>query len=120
MSYVYIGLTIFFTIYGQLVIKWQASLTGGLPQGGMEKIWYLYRFLLNPWVLSAFAAAFFASLAWIGAVSKLQLSHAYPFMSLAFVLVLVLSGFFFNEPITVPKIVGVLLIVLGIVVSSQG
>jgi multidrug transporter EmrE-like cation transporter len=120
MSYLFIFLTIAFTVYGQMIIKWQASLTGGLPPGGMEKIWYLCRFLLNPWVLSAFASAFLASLAWIGAVSKLPLSHAYPFMSLAFVLVLILSGLFFQESITLPKIIGMALIITGIVVSSQG
>jgi len=120
MSYLYIALTIVFTVYGQLVIKWQASLTGGLPTGGADKLLFLAQFLLNPWVISAFAAAFLASLAWIGAVSKFPLSHAYPFMSLAFVLVLILSGLLFHETITWPKIVGMALIVGGIVIGSQG
>jgi len=120
MSYLYISLTIVFTVYGQLVIKWQAARSGGLPGGGADKLLYLSHFLLNPWVISAFVAAFLASLAWIGAVSKLPLSHAYPFMSLAFVLVLFLSGLLFQEPITWPKMVGMALIVGGIVVGSQG
>lgn len=120
MSYFCIFLTIAFTVYGQLVIKWQASLTGGLPPGSSEKIIFLTRFLLNPWVISAFAAAFLASLAWIGAVSKLPLSHAYPFMSFAFVLVLIFSGLFFHETITLPKIIGMAFIVTGIIIGSQG
>jgi len=33
---------------------------------------------------------------------------------------LILSGIFFNEPITTPKVAGIILIVLGIVVGSQG
>ena len=33
-------------------------------------------------------------------MTKFQLSYAYPFMSLAFVLVMFLSAFFFNEPVT--------------------
>jgi multidrug transporter EmrE-like cation transporter len=36
------------------------------------------------------------------------------------VVVLLASGFFFHEPITTFKIVGVMLIVLGLVVASQG
>ena len=32
MSYVYIGFTILFTVYGQIVIKWQAANAGPLPE----------------------------------------------------------------------------------------
>ena len=53
-------------------------------------------------------------------MTKFELSYAYPFMSLAFVLVLVLSAVLFHEPLTVPKILGVLLIIIGIVVGSRG
>ena len=41
-------------------------------------------------------------------------------MSLAFVLVMFLSALFFKEPVTLAKSVGLILIVLGIIVSSQG
>lgn len=53
-------------------------------------------------------------------MTKLELSHAYPFMSLSFVFVLVLSGFFFHESITLPKLLGGLLIMVGIIVGVQG
>jgi multidrug transporter EmrE-like cation transporter len=36
------------------------------------------------------------------------------------VLVLLASGFFFQEPVTLLKVVGVALIVLGLAVASQG
>jgi uncharacterized membrane protein len=48
------------------------------------------------------------------------LSHAYPFMSMNFVFVLLLSGWLLNEPITFQKVFGVALIVLGTVVASSG
>lgn len=120
MSYVYVALTILLTVYGQLVIKWQVLQAGVFPGGWSARILFLTQLLLKPWVISAFMAAFMASLTWMAAMTKLQLSHAYPFMSLAFVLVLIFSGFFFNEPVSVPKIVGILFIVLGIVIGSQG
>jgi multidrug transporter EmrE-like cation transporter len=120
MSYIYIAFTIIFTVYGQIVIKWQASNAGPLPEDFNDKLLFLLRLVFNPWVLSGLAAAFLASLAWMAAMTKLDLSHAYPFMSLAFVLVLFLSVFFFNEPLTWPKIAGMALIVGGILVGSQG
>lgn len=120
MSYFYIFMTIMLTVYGQIAIKWQVVKAGALPEAWPEKTHYLFQLLLNPWVISAFAAALLASVFWMAAIAKLQLSHAYPFMSSAFVLILVASGLIFHEPITPLKIVGITLILVGILVGSQG
>ena len=120
MSYLYILLTILLTVYGQIAIKWQVLKAGALPEATSDKIAFLLQLLLNPWIISAFAAALLASVFWMAAMTKLQLSHAYPFMSLAFVLILIASGLFFHEAITPLKIAGIVLIVLGIIVGSQG
>lgn len=120
MAYFYIVLTVLFTVYGQLILKWQISIAGPLPASNLEKLLFLFKLLLNPWVFSAFASAFLASLAWMATVSKLDLSHAYPFMSLNFVVVFLLSALLFHEPINIPKIVGISLIITGLIVSSQG
>jgi uncharacterized membrane protein len=53
-------------------------------------------------------------------MSKFELSHAYPFMSLNFVVVLVLGTWLLNEPLNVSKVIGVALIVLGTVVVARG
>jgi len=119
MGYLYIAATVLLTVYGQMVLKWQVGLAGPLPDASAEKLLFLLRMLMNPWVLSGFCAAFLASLAWMAAMTKFQLSYAYPFMSLSFVLVLFLSGLFFREPVTVVKLLGVCLIVLGIVLGSR-
>lgn len=121
MSYFYIALTIVFTVYGQLVIKWQATQAGPLPGPPVEKLSFLLRLVfLNPWVLSGLFAAFLASLAWTAAMTRLPLSHAYPFISFSFVLIMLSSAFFFHEPLSWQKFVGMALIITGIVVSSQG
>jgi len=120
MSYAYVFLTIFLTVYGQVVIKWQVVAAGAFPTDPSGKMLFLGRLLLNPWVISALAAALLAAVSWMAAMTKLELSHAYPFMSLAFVLVLLCSAWLLNEPITWPKIAGVVLICGGIIVGSQG
>ena len=120
MGYLYIFGTILFTVYGQIIIKWQVSNAGAFPVDVSEKIWFLLRLTLNPWVISSLVCAFLAFLCWMAAMTKFELSHAYPFMSLSFVFVLVLSGLFFHESITLPKLLGVLLIMAGIIVGAQG
>jgi multidrug transporter EmrE-like cation transporter len=120
MSYVYVLCTVLLTVYGQIAIKWQVLEAGPFPADPADKLRFLARLLLNPWVISAFAAALLASVAWMAAMTRLELSHAYPFMSLAFVLVMLGSAWFFSEPITPLKVAGVVLIMLGLVVGSQG
>ena len=63
---------------------------------------------------------FFAFLCWMAAMTKFDLSYAYPFMSLSFLLVLVLSVALFHEPLTISKVVGVGFIVAGIIIGSRG
>lgn len=119
-GFLYIALTIALTVYGQIAIKMQVAQAGPLPDAGGDKLLFLIRLLLNPWVISAFGAAFLASVTWMGAMSKFQLSFAYPFMSLNFVIVLLLGAWLFNEPLSIIRIAGVALICLGTFVAAQG
>lgn len=119
MAHIYILLTILLTVYGQLTLKWQVNLAGEFPGEIINKIWFIVHLLFNPWIISGFVAAFLASLTWMAAMTKFPLSYAYPFMSLAFVLVLFLSAIFFQELITLPKAIGLALIVAGIIIGSQ-
>lgn len=120
MTYLYIVFTILLTVYGQVVIKWRVMRYGALPESLLDKYWFLFGLLTDPFILSGLAGAFAASLFWMAAMTKLPISYAYPFMGLTFVLVLISGSLFFNEPISVMKLTGVGLILLGIVVSSQG
>ena len=84
------------------------------------KIVFLLRLLINPWVFSGFVGAFLASLAWMAAMTKFEISHAYPFMSLNFVFVILAGGLLFHEAITPYKLVGLALIIAGLIVGSRG
>lgn len=120
LDYLYIVATIGFTVYGQLILKWRISQFGPLPAESVDKLKFLLGLLFDPAIFSGFAAAFLASLAWMAAMTKFDLSHAYPFMSLNFVVVLLLSGWLLSEPMTLQKALGVGLIVLGTVVAARG
>lgn len=120
MGYVYIAATVLLTSYGQLILKWRLNLIGAMPSGGKEKIMYLFHTLLDPYVISSFFAAFLASLTWIAALTKFQLSTAYPYMSLSFVVVFFFSYLFLDETITPYKLGGIILIATGIIFLSRG
>jgi multidrug transporter EmrE-like cation transporter len=119
VGYGYILATIALTVYGQIVVKWQVSQVGAMPPGLEGKLQFMLGMLLNPWVLSGFAAAFLASFCWMAALTKFPLNVAYPFTALSFVAVLLCSALIFYEPVTLSKWVGMAFLILGVVISSQ-
>jgi uncharacterized membrane protein len=112
--------TIVITVYGQLIVKWRVSQAGSLPVGLSNKAAFFTRLLFDPWMISVILVTPLAALAWFAAMTKYELSYAYPFMSLAFVLVLILSAVFFHEAVTGPKVLGVALVIAGLIVASRG
>ncbi|MDD5311758.1 MAG: EamA family transporter [Dehalococcoidia bacterium] len=120
MAYLYVLGTVLLSVYGSLILKWRISLNGELPSAFPDNIIHILRICIDPFVISGFAAAGLAVLLWIAALSKLQLSQAYPFVSLSFALILIFSVILFHEPINLWKISSVILIVAGIVLGSQG
>lgn len=118
MSYFFIALTVLLTVYGQVVLKWQVGLN---PTATIENLnaRALIALLLNPWVLSAFAAAFGASLFWMAAIARMPLSKAYPFTALSFPLVAVVSVWAFREGMDWHKLAGTALVIAGVVVLSR-
>jgi len=92
---------------------------GEMPIASAEKFKFLITAVFDPAIFSGFVAAFLASLAWMAAMTKFELSYAYPFMSLNFVIVLVLSAWLLHEPLTMNKTIGILLIIVGTIIASR-
>jgi drug/metabolite transporter (DMT)-like permease len=119
MGYIYIAITIILSSYGQLILKWRLNQLGALPTPLWDKFVFLFWSLFDPYIFSSFVAAFFASLTWMAALSKFQLSFAYPFMSISFILVMVASYWLLGEQVTIARFLGCLLIVAGVVLISR-
>lgn len=116
----YIFLTILFTVYGQVVMKWRMSnLEVQLPPNFTEKIVVLVKLLFDPFIFSGIVLAFLASLTWMAAMTKFELSFAYPFMALNFVLVFLLGIFVLGEGFSLTRMAGVVLIVVGTLVITR-
>jgi len=121
MGYWYIFGTIFFTVYGQIILKWRISMKAQLPENGTYKeiITYFVQLFLDPFIVSGFAAAFVASLFWMAAMTKFEITFAYPFMSLAPALVLLLGIWILGETFTIGKLIGLFIIIIGLIVTIK-
>ena len=70
------------------------------------------KFLFDPLIFSGFVSAFIASIFWMLAMTKFELTYAYPFMSLSPALVFVIGILVLGEAFTMGKILGLLLIMI--------
>lgn len=119
MAYLYILGTILFTVYGQIILKLRINIYGNLPTKIVDTLIFLLKLYLDPFILSGFLAAFLAALCWMAAMTKFELSFAYPFMSINFILVLIISTILLGESITIGKILGLILIIGGIITTVK-
>jgi len=120
MGYVYVLVTIALVVLGQLLIKWRIAAYGALPEGFAERLAFLLKLVIDPYIFCGLAAAFVAALAWMAALTQLELGKAYPLMSLSFAVVLALSSWLLGEPLTAHRVAGVALIILGAAVVGYG
>ncbi|CAM2869703.1 4-amino-4-deoxy-L-arabinose-phosphoundecaprenol flippase subunit ArnF [Legionella steigerwaltii] len=120
VNYSYIVLTILCTVYAQLVIRWQMKSAGALPPGFLSKIMFVFLQFLNPWIVSVVFASTLAIISWMAAMTKFEISYAYPFLSLSFIFVLIFSSFILGESLNIYKIAGTILVTLGVMVTFKG
>ena len=116
----FISITLFGVVVGQLSIK-KGMLQIIDNSHDLTRLWHtLSSALMNPWVLFGLLMAVIAACAWILALARLPLSYAYPFMSLTFPIVVVLSSIVFDEPVSSRAYLGLGLLVTALIITSTG
>jgi drug/metabolite transporter (DMT)-like permease len=76
--------------------------------------------LLNPWVLAGLIVFVISMASHLFVLSKVEISFAYPFLSLAYIVVAVAAWTWFGEDLNQYRIAGIALICVGTVLIAQG
>ena len=100
-------------------MKYGLIRTGGLSSEsfGLAGAWI--QVLTDPYILIGFALYGVASLLWLRVLSELELSLAYPLVSLSYVFSLIIGRWLFQDHVSFIRIVGVILICLGAFLVSR-
>ena len=121
LNHFYLLLAISFGVISQLIIKWQMSVFSFDDyETWQDKFALAFSMLLNPYIIISLFLTLLAGVTWMIAMTKFEISYAYPFTLLGLVLVTIFSVVFFGESVNTYKLSGIVLIVLGIVVISKG
>ena len=115
-----IFVSISLAVVGQLLLKIGMLRMGRFSLNISTIVQQYTRILLNPFVIAGIIGFALSMLVWLYVLSRLELSIAYPFVALNYVLILFVSHFLLKETITPVKIMGVAVIVIGVYLISRG
>ncbi|GAA1943414.1 4-amino-4-deoxy-L-arabinose transferase [Agromyces allii] len=103
----------------QLLIKAGTTALGGQlvsPDGIVQTV---FRVLFQPFILGGLAAYVVSVGLWIVVLSKAPVSVAYPMLSIGYIVNAFLAYFLFGEALSVWKLVGIGVIVLGVFILAR-
>jgi multidrug transporter EmrE-like cation transporter len=107
-------------VVGQICLKYGMAQVGKFSfESAAGMLPQFVRAFSNIWVLIGFAFYFLSSLFWMIVLSKVDLSVAYPLLSMGYVFVLIASWMLFREPVTLIRWVGVFVIMFGVTLISR-
>jgi multidrug transporter EmrE-like cation transporter len=101
-------------------MRWRVHEAGALPGTLEGKCYFVGRLLMQPWCISAILATFLGGITWMLAMTKFEISYAYPWISLGFVLVMFFGFLLFGESFSVAKLIGTCFVVVGLIILARG
>lgn len=115
-GFLMVSLTAALTMSANLLLRGGIDAAGGFsPGNAYELAPALLRLFLQPLFATGFVIYFLASVVWFRVIATEPLSSAYPMLvSLTFTLVTAGAVFFFHEPLSLRKVLGLVIILAGI------
>jgi drug/metabolite transporter (DMT)-like permease len=111
----WILVSVMFSSLAQMLFKIGVSSVGPERGSGPDaSANALVAMLWNPGVLGGLALYGFGTLIWLSVLSRVQLSQAYPFVGLSFVLTAAFGYLVFRDDMGALRMFGILLIVTGV------
>ena len=118
-DFILLFFNVLLTVIGQILFKHGMN-TVGRVNSVRDVFGKLTQAFLNPYVLSGIAIYGFTTLVWLVILSRVKLSIAYPLLSSGYVLSILFSWLFFKESIPKIRIIGAVIICIGVYLVAQG
>ena len=105
----------------QVILKLGVSSTGvQLTFAGELPLWQKIAYALaNPVVLAGLAVYGLSAAVWLAVLVRFDLSKAYPFVGLGFIVVMISGAVMFGEKLDITRVAGTLLVTAGVVLVAR-
>ncbi|WP_336056708.1 EamA family transporter [Nitratireductor sp. CH_MIT9313-5] len=115
----FILFTVLTNAAAQLMLKHGMMTMGPISFAGVNPILKILQIVFSPWIFAGLSVFVISMASHLYVLSKVELSFAYPFLSLAYVAVAVFAYFVFREDLNAYRIAGIALICVGTVLIAQ-
>jgi len=102
----------------QFLLKVGVNAIGGFKIDTRNVIGSVLRVLLEPHIFVGLAVFVASMLIWLVVISNMELSRAYPMISISYVIVTLLSRFLLHESLPATRIAGIAVILVGVVMIN--
>jgi multidrug transporter EmrE-like cation transporter len=119
IAIIYILISVTGGVIGQVLLKRGMIQLGEVTLGFSQLGDILLRMLTNPFVVIGLLFYVISSLFWLAALSRVELSFAYPFVSLSYIGMLFASWIFFQENLSALRLIGTGTIILGVILVAR-
>ena len=116
----FILFTVLTNALAQVSLKYGMVQLGSLNFAGVNPIIKLLQIVFSPFVFIGLCIFVISMASHLFVLSKVELSFAYPFLSLAYVVVAVIAYYLFHEDLNALRVGGIALICVGTVLIAQG
>jgi len=116
-SLIFVGVML--NVAAQLLIKGGTNSIGYFEFSRENILPIGLRLATEPHIIGALFCYGLSVVIWILALSRVQVSIAYPLLSMGYVVNAVAAWWFFNEVFNPTKVVGIGVIILGVVIISR-
>jgi multidrug transporter EmrE-like cation transporter len=121
VNFLLIVFSVVLGVGGQIALKYGVGVASGQPSSRIihsldarSIMTFLGSAATNSYVILGFVLYLISALSWLIILSRVDLSFAYPLISIGYIIIVVLSKFIFNEPVTSFRIIGTLLVCTGV------
>ncbi len=109
-----LAITVLLNVAGQAFIKQGMTVVGAVEGQASAIVQTFGRALLTPWIWAGLTVYALSAILWMAVLSRVDLSIAYPALSLGYVLLAFISWLAFKEPVSAARWIGIIVICIGV------
>ncbi len=120
-SIILILISIGIAVGGQILLKIGMNKIGPVNINSISSVGHLFLGIIkSPTVIIGLFLYVISAALWLIVISAVDLSFAYPFIGLTYVLILIVSKFVLKEDVNPIRWIGTAIITVGVIVISRG
>lgn len=119
VSFSLVMLGVLLNAAAQLLLKAGTNAVGQFEFSGANILPMGMKFAFEPHILGGLACYVVSVVVWIMALSRVEVSIAYPMLSVGYVVNAVAAWYLFGEQVTIERLVGIGIIVLGVFIVAR-